>query len=323
MPQGTLFTEDFLNEGIRGTQVWRSLPPDTPALLRKSLLAIFANIADPARLNEAQTEERIVRPILQALGWGGCYWVQERLETKGRANVPDYLLFGSAEDFTQADQKKKAADRYPLAIAVADAKAWNVDLDRRGSGAGADETPSAQILRYLSRAEVQSDRRVQWGVLTNGRRWRVYYQGAKSRLEEYFEVDLAWLLALTGAQGELGAILRPPGFASDAEWSDHLLAITWLMFRREAFLPGDDGRSFHQVALAEGRQWEAKVRESVGGVVFTEVFPDLLRTKTRRPTSSGHARCHLSRNLAGRRPPDALSAAVRALCRRPRSIAET
>ena len=191
MPQGTLFTEDFLNEGIRGTEAWRSLPPAFAATFRQRLEPIFARIADPSRLNEAQTEERIVRPILEALGWDGCFWVQERLETKGRANVPDYLLFGSTDASAAADRKAKAAERYPLAIAVADAKAWNIGLDKRGSGAGADETPSGQILRYLSRADVQSERRIQWGILTNGRHWRLYFQGAKSRLEEYFEVDLA------------------------------------------------------------------------------------------------------------------------------------
>jgi hypothetical protein len=281
MPQGTLFTEDFLNEGIRGTEAWRNLSPDTVASFRRALLAIFAKVADPSRLNEPQTEERIIRPILQVLGWSGCYWVQERLEIKGRANVPDYLLFGSAEDFGKADRKKKAAERYPLAIAVADAKAWDVDLDRRGAGAGAEETPSGQILRYLSRAEVLSERRIQWGILTNGRHWRLYYQGAKSRLEEYFEIDLAWLLALPGAQGDLSALLRPPAFASDEEWGNQLLAVIWLMFCREAFLVGDDGRTFHQVALAEGREWEARVRESVAEVVFRDVFPDLLRALKR------------------------------------------
>jgi len=173
MPQGTLFTEDFLNEGICGTQAWQRLAPDTSASFRTALRAIFAKIADPSRLNEPQTEERIIRPILRALGWAGCYWVQERLETKGRANVPDYLLFGSAEDFAKADRKRKATGRYPLAIAVADAKACYVDLDRRSTGVGADETPSG-ILRYLSRAEVQSERRIQWGILTNGRHWRLY-----------------------------------------------------------------------------------------------------------------------------------------------------
>lgn len=91
MPQGTLFTEDFLNEGIRGTDAWRGVTPEIVASFREALQATVKKVADPARLNEAQTEERIVKPILETLGWNACYWVQERLETKGRANVPDYL----------------------------------------------------------------------------------------------------------------------------------------------------------------------------------------------------------------------------------------
>src|SRR5208282_884017 len=127
------FTEDFLNEGIRGTEAWRGIVPEALAAFRKALQAIVTDVADPARLNEAQTEDRIVKPILESLGWDGCYWVQERLETKGRANVPDYLFFGTPENFAEADHKRKASERYPLAIAVGDAKAWAIDLDRRGS----------------------------------------------------------------------------------------------------------------------------------------------------------------------------------------------
>jgi hypothetical protein len=81
MPQGTLFTEDFLNEGIQETDAWRRVTPDAVAAFRQSLRAIFKEVADPGRLNEAQTEERIVKPILESLGWHGCFWVQERLET--------------------------------------------------------------------------------------------------------------------------------------------------------------------------------------------------------------------------------------------------
>src|SRR5579859_2060440 len=281
MPQGTLFTEDFLNEGVQGTDAWRGITPDALLAFRESLQTIFKAIADPARLNEAQTEERIVKPILESLGWHGSFWVQERLETKGRANVPDYLFFGTPEDFAKADRQRSARGRYPFAIAVGDAKAWAIDLDRRGSGAGAEETPSGQILRYLSRAETQSERKIQWAILTSGRRWRLYYQGAKSRLEEFFEVDLGWLLAVAGIQGELGRGIRPTNFQDDTAWRGHLLTLFWLMFRREAFLPGADGRTFHQIALTEGREWEARVRQSLAGVVFEGVFPDLIRALVR------------------------------------------
>ena len=222
-----------------------------------------------------------MQPLLKALGWDGCYSVQERAETRGRANVPDYLLFPTPEAFAAADRKRNAAERYPFAVAVGDAKAWAVGLDKRGAGAAGEETPSGQIIRYLTRADVQSDGHVLWGVLTNGRHWRLYYQRAKSRLEEYFEVDLAWTLGLSEVQGELGASARPPLFASDGDWSDHLLKLMWLMFRREAFPPQTDGRTFHQLALDEGRNWEAKVRETLAGVVFGQVFPDLVRAIAR------------------------------------------
>jgi hypothetical protein len=281
MPQGTLFTEDFLNEGIRDTETWRNVTAESLAGFRTTLQTIFGQIADPTRLNEAQTEERIVKPALECLGWHSCYWVQERLETKGRANVPDYLFFGTPEGFAQADRKRKASERYPFAVAVGDAKAWAIDLDRRGGGAATDETPSGQILRYLSRADVQSDRKVQWGILTNGRFWRLYYQGAKSRLEEYFEIDVAWVLGVAGTQGDLASAARPSVFQNDAAWRNHLLTLFWVMFRREAFRPSADGRTFHQIALAEGRNWEAKVRQSLADVVFSNVFPDLLRALVR------------------------------------------
>ena len=78
MPQGTLFTEDFLSEGIAGTDTWREVPPETMAALRKNLESIFGAVANPARLNEPQTEERVIQPVLHALGWEGCYSVQER-----------------------------------------------------------------------------------------------------------------------------------------------------------------------------------------------------------------------------------------------------
>jgi hypothetical protein len=212
MPQGTLFTEDFLQEGIRETEAWRALPVDAMPAFRRQLQAIFADVADPARLDEANTEERIVRPVLRALDWANSFSVQERTEVKGRANVPDYLLFASSEAFAQADRKRQSAERYPLAIAVGDAKAWAIGLDQRAAGAGANETPSGQIIRYLTRADVQSDGHVLWGLLTNGRHWRLYYQRAKSRLEEYFEIDLAWVLKLPGVQGELGSSARPALF---------------------------------------------------------------------------------------------------------------
>ena len=282
MPQGTLFTEDFLSEGIRETEAWRAISATSITAFRTALQSIFDKVPHPSRLNEPQTEERIIQPVLKALDWADCYSVQERAEAKGRANVPDYPLFRLlASLFKLADQKRTASERYPFAIAVADAKAWGIGLDQRGAGAAGGETPSGQIIRYLSRADAQSDGKVLWGILTSGRYWRLYYQRAKSRLEEYFEVDLAWVLALPGTQGEFTTSQQPTTFATGQEWSDHLLKVMWLMFRRGAFLPEGDGRTFHEIALDEGRNWEARVRESLADIVFGAVFPDLIRALVR------------------------------------------
>lgn len=50
----------------------------------------------------------------------------------------------------------------------------------RSSAGGA---PPTQVLRNLTRADVTSDGRIHWGVLSNGQLWRLCCQGARSRTE--------------------------------------------------------------------------------------------------------------------------------------------
>lgn len=265
MANGLLFTEDFLNEGVRETETYRALTDDAVSEQRATLAAIFAKVVDPSALNEGQTENRIVQPVLDALGFGGAYDVQTNLDTQGRENVPDYLLFADASAYARAEAAGRGRDaRLRHAIAVADAKAWRVALG--GRPRDAKETPAGQILRYMSRAETVSERAVKWGVLTNGRYWRLYYQNAKSRIEEYYEADLAWLLDL--ARDDLFSAGRDKA---------HELKLFLLIFSQSAFQRSGDGRSFLELALDEGHRWEAKVRTNLSEVVFGQVFPGLVR----------------------------------------------
>src|SRR3546814_7605217 len=80
------------------------------------------------------------------------------------------------------------------------------------------------MLRYLSRADVHSDRRIQWGILTNGRLWRLYWQGARSRSEQFLELDLPAILGLQGFADDL--------FAPTSAERSHWLKVFMLMFRR-------------------------------------------------------------------------------------------
>ena len=278
MTIGTLFTEDFLGRGLVESPAWRSLPDAELARIKEALRGILANVNDPAALNEPQTEERIIRPMLGALGWGGLFSVQETVDARGRANVPDYAYFAEAVSFALGDKARKPEAKLPHAIAVGDAKAWAIDLDAQGSGAKPGETAAAQVLRYLLRAEIVSNRKVRWAILTSGRIWRLYFAGAKSLLEGYFEVDLADPLALPGAQPSLHS-QRVKGESDEARRT-RLLKTFVLAFRSQAFRkdPALDGRTFHEFALSEGAKWEERVRTDLSRVVFDEVFPGLIRS---------------------------------------------
>ena len=126
------------------------------------------------------------------------------------------------------------------------------------------------MLRYLRRVDDLTTGKLRWGILTNGTRWRLYYQGARSVSEQFFEMDLAALLNLPGHNEGLFPL-------TDAA-RHHGLKVFVLVFRREAFLAGPtDPRTFHQRAIEEGRFYEERVAASLSGLVFGQVFPGLAR----------------------------------------------
>jgi hypothetical protein len=79
--------------------------------------------------------------------------------------------------------------RHGTVIVESEARSTRLD---RASAAG--EAPSSQLLRYMSRADVQSDGSLRWGLLTNGATWRLYYDRVASRAEGYVQADLDGLL---------------------------------------------------------------------------------------------------------------------------------
>ena len=126
------------------------------------------------------------------------------------------------------------------------------------------------MLRYLRRIDDITEGNLRWGILTNGARWRLYHQGARSVSEQFFEIDLATVLDLPGHSEGL--------FALSGEDRRHWLKVFVLMFRRDAFVPtGADPRTFHQKALEEGKFYEERVAGNLSNLVFGEVFPDLVR----------------------------------------------
>lgn len=133
--------------------------------------------------NEAQLEERWIKPIFKLLGW--TFEVQDSKTKQSKRNVPDYSLFRTEEDYLKAKKSKTDEAYFEQVVAVADAKAWKLALDGIGR---TNNNPSYQIVRYMEHADVK------WGILTNGRFWRLYSTRSYSKHSTFYEIDLESLL---------------------------------------------------------------------------------------------------------------------------------
>ena len=253
---GHLFAEYFLTEGIRATDEWRASVSDAAAFdaFRDGVRQRYDALSRSADPNEAVTEQELIRPVLELLGWA------DYLPQQGAArneDIPDLLLFPDAASKERAAARGNAQARYRDAIVVEESKRLGLALDARDREDGhRSRTPHGQILRYLSTAEIESESRIRWGLLTGGGVWRLYDYRARPRATGYFEADL-------------GSMLEPGG-------EDHL-RLFYLLFRRESFILQEGATTtFLENALLEGRRYDEKVAQDLSSVVFERVFPKLV-----------------------------------------------
>ena len=254
---GRLFTEYFLTDGIWETAEWRDLVSSAGEFdsFRDGVRRRYDEMSRLGSPNEAVTEQEIIRPVLELLGWAD-YLPQQG--SSGNEDIPDHLLFSDAESKERAGARSSARERYRDALVVEESKRLGLSLDARETdGGNQSRTPHRQILGYLTTAEIESDGRIRWGILTNGGVWRLYDHLARPRESGYFEVDL-------------GAALEPE--------NEDMLRAFYLLFRRESFIPQDGAvTTFLESALAEGKRYEAQVAQDLSSVVFERVFPSLVK----------------------------------------------
>ena len=264
--QGSLFAQDFLRESVTRLDDWRDIDA---AALEAAVRDVFARFPVAGSPNESQTEDDLIWPVLAHLGWTASLR-QQNLSAAGRQDVPDGLLFQDDPAKDRANGCTEEWRRYAFGLAVVESKRWGRPLDRRSDRRGEDTAPSTQMLRYLRRVDDLTTGALRWGILTNGARWRLYYQGARSVSEQFFELDLAALLDLHGHNEGLFAL-------TDAE-RHHWLKVFVLVFRREAFVAGpSEPRTFHQRAIEDGRFYEERVAANLSERVFGQIFPGLAR----------------------------------------------
>ncbi|MXX73611.1 MAG: hypothetical protein F4Y73_17375 [Gemmatimonadetes bacterium] len=262
---GSLFAEGFLREAIKELPDYQHVSALDD--LEAALLARFDRFPTDLSPNESQTEEDLIWPVLKRLGWT-AHLRQQNLSPVGRHDVPDGLLFADGAAKDRANRFAEEWKRYGHGLAIVESKRWLRPLDRRSGRRGEESAPSTQMLRYLRRIDDVTTGKVRWGILTNGARWRLYWAGARSVSEQFFELDL-------------GAVLGHSADGGDSVTADdrrHWLKVFALVFRREAFLPdAADERTFHERAIAEARYHRERVASSLSAVVFEQVFPDLVR----------------------------------------------
>ena len=246
---GLLMTEYFLVEGIQKVAAWKNPDAARFAAFCEGVRRGAGAVSESARVNESNTERRLIFPMLDLLGWKGAQFNRPNLADA----IPDVVLASeSREHWTQTGALSEA-------VSIVECKKWNLPLDRRE---GRSEAPSTQMLRYLSKAASLA-KSPQWGILTNGRHWRLYWQGARSRSEEFLELDLRRI-----ARDDCG----------DLD-GGHWLRVFYLMFRREAFFPDPDldRRTLHEHGVREGRLWESRITEGLSAELLDESLPGFAR----------------------------------------------
>ena len=278
---GQLFTDYFLSEGIQSTDEWAAslATPREIEAFREGLRRPYEALSRARDPNESVTEQELILPVLELLGW------TDYLPHQGTAlneDIPDYLLFPDAALKERAGARPTTASRYRDAVVVEESKRFDLPLDASGRDArprpvgpsgsrlfelpaeygaartvGPSRRPHGQMLRYLSTAEIESDGRIRWGFLTNGRVWRLYDYRARPRATSYFEASI-------------DDVVRPE--------NEHCLRVFYLLFRRNSFVLRQGATTtFLEHAIAEGKRYEEQVAQDLSGVVFNKVFPGLVQ----------------------------------------------
>jgi len=150
----------------------------------------------------------------------------------------------------------------PWVLAMAQATSWGRTLDQvvtsGGPDSAGDEEPVAPVHRMVGELR-RSD--VRWGVLTNGRVWRLFSREANSLSRAYYEVDLA----------DVFDGLMPREAPETDRWE--AFRRWWLLFRQASYVPGADGRCLLESLREEEPQAGLQVRDILRERLLTTALP--------------------------------------------------
>lgn len=238
-----LFSDHYLSDLLPQDARWQEALPFAAGFLAW-LQALYAHEqAQLAAYNEAQLEEHWIRPILKQLGH---IWEPQPSVPGLQTGVkrPDYVFFATEAERQAAATVQNSSAYGAHALAAGEVKEWKRSLDKKEKGGGAtfdSQNPGYQIDYYVRALEVE------WGILSNGRLWRLVQRDSSQKLAVYYEVDLVELLQ-SGDAGKMRYFT--------------------LFFRQGALLPDAQGRRFLHDALAASQAYAVQLEEDMQDNVY-------------------------------------------------------
>ena len=198
----------------------------------------YISIAEFAEnLNEPQTEEQFIRPVLTILGH--TFGVQPLLRTSQGTKQPDYAFFTNQESLERAHPQINTNNFFDTATAIGDAKSWTRNLDQKLDGPGdpfSNSNPNFQIDFYIRTSGLT------WGILTSGKLWRLYHRDTSYKLDNFYEVNLEKIM-----------------IDEDVDAFRYF----YYFFRSDAFVPDVSNRSFLDDALTGSVHYTVSVSDDL------------------------------------------------------------
>jgi len=192
--------------------------------------------------NEDTLVDKFIDEVLEIFGYG----TQVQVALPDERGFVDELLFETPSVRREAAmtflKTGATTELFKEGIGIVEAKQWDSAFDVRFSDQRPYRNASHQIKHYLE--NTPSD--IQWGILTNGRKWRLY--GTKDyETQTYYEVDLPELLD----NGDLESF-----------------KYFYLFFRPAAFR-GTRGTTFLDEVWSESETASQELGESLQDNIFT------------------------------------------------------
>ncbi|GFP20771.1 hypothetical protein HKBW3S03_02278, partial [Candidatus Hakubella thermalkaliphila] len=139
-------------------------------------------------LNEPQLRKHLLDKVFASRGW--TVDVEPPTPSGEWSRQPDYALFEDRESLSMT-QKASKDEYFKKALCLGEAKRWGRPLDKKlktEADPSEIQNPSLQMSRYLWLTGVK------WGILTDGRYWRLYERETSKRLDIFYEIDLENLI---------------------------------------------------------------------------------------------------------------------------------